>query len=316
MNHSDLVSIIIVNYNGKPFLEKCLKSVFQSKYENFEVILVDNNSNDDSTEFVKTKYPNVKIILLDSNYGFAKPGNIGVKIAKGHYLLFLNNDTIVTPDTIGELIKTMEKDPKIVICQSLLLKSDGMIDSSGDFIYKTGRAYSSREICKIERPILSSRGAAMMVLKDKFFELGGFDERFFVSFEDVDLGWRAWIWGYQVVLSPKSIVYHLGAQTVKNLKKIIQFHGTKNFLILRLTNFEFLLLIESMIFLIPFFAKRKLNLLPSNFDQISEIPSNKILLKAIFWILKNFRYVLSKRKQVNSRRVRSSKELVELGLIT
>jgi len=139
------VSVIIVNYNGKTYLEKCLKSLMQVNYSNLEVILVDNNSNDDSIEFVKNSYPSVIILKLDKNYGFAEPNNIGAKIAKGEFLLFLNNDTIVTSNFINELVKVTTNEPKIAMLQSLLLNANGEIDSSGDFIDKIGIVYNSKQ---------------------------------------------------------------------------------------------------------------------------------------------------------------------------
>ena len=98
------VSIIIVNHNGKTLLEKCLESLFKVNYENFEVILVDNNSTDDTVEFVTKNHPSIILLKLNSNKGFAEPNNIGSKIATGKYLLFLNNDTIVTPSFISEMV--------------------------------------------------------------------------------------------------------------------------------------------------------------------------------------------------------------------
>ena len=119
-----LVSVIIVNYNGKRHLEKCLESLMKVDYEKYEVILVDNNSNDDSLEFVKSVYSSVIIIKLDKNYGFAEPNNIGAKIAKGEFLLFLNNDTKVNPNFIQEMVNVFNKDSKIAISQSILLKTN------------------------------------------------------------------------------------------------------------------------------------------------------------------------------------------------
>jgi len=217
MKKIPLVSIIIVNYNGKTHLEECLSSLEKIDYKNYEIILVDNNSTDTSVEYVKNTYPSITIIKLNRNYGFAEPNNIGAKNAKGDYLLFLNNDTTVNPNFISEMVNVLEQDPQIAICQSLLLKPNGEVDSSGDFIDTLGRAYSSKNKENEVKKILSARGASMMVRKDSFWDLGGFDKRFFASFEDVDLGWRAWIWGYKIVVVPSSIVYHKGGQTVKQL---------------------------------------------------------------------------------------------------
>ena len=116
------VSVIIINYNGIELLEKCLESLFKVEYDNFEVVIVDNNSSDNTIDFLTKNYPSVIIIKLDSNKGFAAPNNIAAKITKGDFLLFLNNDTIVTPNFISEMIKVIKNDDKISICQSLLLK--------------------------------------------------------------------------------------------------------------------------------------------------------------------------------------------------
>ena len=160
--NKDLVSIIIVNYNGKEYLQKCLESLMKINYKDFEVIIVDNNSTDDSIEFVKNTYPSVIIIKLEKNYGFAEPNNIGAKIAKGDFLLFLNNDTEVSPNFIEKMVNVLNSDSKIAICQSLLLKPNNDIDSSGDYVDELGRAYSSRKKLTDVKEILCARGASLV----------------------------------------------------------------------------------------------------------------------------------------------------------
>jgi len=272
-----LVSVIIVNLNGKHHLEKCLESLMKADYENYEVILVDNNSKDNSIEFVKNNYPSIIIIKLEKNYGFAEPNNIGAKIAKGEFLLFLNNDTEVKPNFIKEMIKVIKKDSKIAICQSLLLKANGEVESSGDYIDVFGRAYSSKNEVTGVKKILSARGASMLVRKNSFLSLGGFDKNFFASFEDVDLGLRACIWGYDVVVVPESIVYHKAGQTVNEIKEEVQFHGVKNNIILRLTNFEMLLSLKmiSNFFWVNFSKKFFHVKSITNYYDSSPLPSTK-----------------------------------------
>ena len=260
---SPKVSVVIVNFNGKTLLEQCLESLFKVTYDNFEVIIVDNNSTDETVEFVTKKYPSIILIKLDSNKGFAEPNNIGAKIAKGEYLLFLNNDTIVTPNFISEMVNTNENDKKIAMCQSLLLKSDDTVDSSGDFIDELGVCYNSKSLTHEIREISSARGASMLIQKKIFDELGGFDETFFATFEDVDLGWRSWILGYKSVLVPKSIVYHMGGQTVNIFRNEIAFHGFKNQLSMKITNFESKLIFKV---LIQFFLKYGIRELKIWFD--------------------------------------------------
>ena len=134
-----------------------------------------------------------------------------------------------------------------------MLKPNGEIDSSGDFLDTLGRAYSSKIRPKSIKEILSARGASLLVKREIFENLGGFDKEYFASFEDVDLGWRCWIAGYKVIVVPSSIVYHSGGQTIKELSSVMSFHGVKNTLLLRLVNFEFSYAIKSTLML--FFCK-------------------------------------------------------------
>jgi len=317
LKNNPLVSVIIVNFNGKKHLEKCLDSLIKIDYQNYEVVLVDNNSTDESVEFVKKEYPSITIIKLNANYGFAEPNNIGAKNAKGDFFLFLNNDTVVNPNFISVMVNQLKKDSKIAICQSLLLKPNGNVDSSGDFIDTLGRSYSSKEKVSEVKKILNARGASMMVRKDAFWDLGGFDKHFFVSFEDVDLGWRAWIWGYKVVLLPDSIVYHTGSQTTKQ-SSLVRFHGVKNTLILRMVNFETFSAITCIFkFSWVIFLRKLFGIsLVKDHECAPSLPSFRIILSGVLWVLKNIKYVSAKRKMVKSRRIRSTKYLLEEGLIT
>jgi len=324
--NTPLVSIIIVNYNGKKFLEDCFDTLQKITYSNFEIILIDNNSTDNSIEFIKNKYPSTIIIKLEKNYGFAYPNNIGAKNAKGDFLLFLNNDTKVHPDFISEMVNVLEKDPKIAISQSMLLKPNGDIDSSGDFIDSYGSAYSSKEKINNIREILSARGASMMIRKEVFNKLKGFDEKFFVSFEDVDLGWRAWIYGYKVVVIPNSIVYHIGGQTIKKMGTELSFHGFKNLLAMKITNFESKLAIKNMFL---FFARGGVTILKVRLDYgfkkstnvctyektFATNPNIISILRAILWIFSNRKYLMHKQKWINSHRKFCTTDLKKKNLI-
>ncbi len=310
------VSVIILNYNGEKFLQDCLTSLSSITYDNYEVILVDNHSSDGSVDFVKQNFPSVKIKQLEQNLGFAEANNIGAGISKGNLLLFLNNDTKVTEGFLEPLVEAI-KSENTAICQSLLLKPDGTVDSAGDFMDQYGRAYNSKIIPKKTSPILGARGACMLVKKNVFDDLGQFDETFFVSFEDVDIGLRSWICGYKVVVVPDSIVCHLGSGTISQMKKEIQFHSTKNFLILRLANFETRFSFKSFIFLFFELLARKLfnsSIIPE-IEHNSPLPSSKIILKALFWIIKNYNYISNKTKKVNTKRVTTTNDLVKLDLI-
>ena len=323
------VSIIIITYNGKQLLEKCLESLFKINYNNFEVIIVDNNSTDSTIEFITKNYPSIIIIKLDSNKGFAEPNNIGTKTAKGEYFLFLNNDTVVTPNFISNMIKVMEMDRTIGICQSLLLKPDESIDSSGDFIDKLGIVYNSTTKIKEIRNISSARGASMLIQKRIFNELGGFDKKFFFSFEDVDLGWRTWILGYRVVIVPNSIVYHSPGTTTSKLKFESAFHGLKNQLAMKITNFEPRFMLRSLFFFFFVYGSREIkiwfdykfkhntNMTSTKYEKtIAKNPSLKIIIKSIFWIFKNTGYLYKKHTQVNHNRIFSTLYLEKIKIVS
>ena len=323
-----LVSIIIVNFSGKILLENCLKSLKNITYKNYEIILVDNNSNDDSVEFVRNNYPEITIIELPKNYGFVRPNNLGAQKAKGQYIFFLNNDTEVTPTFLENLVKVLDNNEKIGICQSLLLKPDNSVDSSGDFINSLGIPFSSKERITNQRKILSAKGAALMIRKNLFEKLGMFDEQFVFSFEDVDLGWRSWIYGYEVVLVPNSIVYHIGGSTIKKVDINIDFHGAKNHLIMKITNFEGKSVIKKIFIFLVLYGLRQIrvwfdykikgntNVTSTKYEnRLSKKPNFKEIIKAITWILNNKNY-LKKRRDLNSlNRKNSTKILEKMSLI-
>jgi GT2 family glycosyltransferase len=323
------VSIIIVNYNGEFYLDKCLDSLKVTTYPNFEVIVIDNHSSDRSSDLVKGKYPYVKLIELTRNLGFAIANNLGAEAAKGDFYIFLNNDTIVTKTWLSELVKAIigSQDDKVAIAQSFLVRQDGEIDSSGDFIDKFGRPYSS----KLENPpdgrhIMSARAASMIIKKEVFWKLGGFEEIFFASFEDVHLGWKAWIAGYKVILASNSIVYHFTGQTVKRLKSKMNFHSMKNQACIILLDFEFPLCIKKFLSLVPLYrpsirSAGQWKEEEQNPNTIApEIYSNPVLLKDVLktflWICSHTLTLYKKYRQINRMRVRSTECLSKIGLIT
>jgi|SRR5581483_9364540 len=314
-----IVSVIIVNYNGSSLLKQCLDSLLETEYPAFETILVDNNSSDDSVQIVKEHFPSCKIIQLPENRGFALGNNIGASYATGKYLAFLNNDTTVTPQWLKELVSVMENDQDVAITQSMLLKPiENDIDSTGDFATRFGRTYNSKQKgFKSPREILSARGAAMAIRKEIFEQLGGFDKDYFISFEDVELGWKAWICGYKVVMIPSSIVYHKAGSTMSKMSALITFHGLKNQLSLITTHFETGLAIRNIVVVLfsLFFAFIALVFNIGRGKQSFSV-DKKAAMKAIFWYLGNLPAIWKKHSRLNATRKRSTRELISLGLIT
>jgi len=222
-----LVSVIIVNYNGGDITLKSIVSVLNSDYPNLEVIVVDNGSTDGSVEKVeKLGSPQVKVIKLGRNTGFSFANNVGARAARGPLLFFLNNDAFVERSTISTLVEMYkalaERGIRVGALQPKLVTVNGLYyDGAGDYIdyfghpFILGHGDVNRGQYDCLREIFSARGAALMMHRDLFLAVGGFDEGFFMGLEDVDLGWRLRALGYRNFYVPQAVVYHIGGYSVK-----------------------------------------------------------------------------------------------------
>ncbi|MEM2174659.1 MAG: glycosyltransferase family 2 protein [Candidatus Micrarchaeia archaeon] len=305
-----MVSIIILNYNGKAFLYNCLSSVLKTDYPNFEVIFVDNGSTDDSVEYVKKNFgedSRLKMVALDKNYGFAEGNNIGFKYVnpESKYVVFLNNDTIVDSKWLIEAIKILEKDNLIGAAQPKLksLKDSKRIDSAGGFLDYMGRVYirgtGEKDVGQYDQvdEIFYAQGAAIIIRKDLIYGIGLFDPEYFINYEETDFCWRTWLSGYKVIFIPQSIVYHWGGATIhdKNKGKAksrykVMYHSRKNQLATLIKNYS----LSNLFKYLPLLVTRMLG-----YIIILIIKSNKeyalAYLKALIWNLKNMKKLMVKR---------------------
>lgn len=212
-----MVSIIIVNYNGSQVLPDCLDSVFKQTYQNYEVVLVDNASADDSISWTRQQFPRVKLVLNKTNLGFAQACNQGVSKATGKYLAFLNYDTVVDKDWLTYLVEAAQESSDIGACMPKLLlydKKQSLINSAGGMIHYLGLGWAGsygqvdNGRFNQKKEIAFASGAAMLVKKDVIAKIGAFDEDFYMYCEDTDLSWRMRLAGYRVLFVPKSLVWH------------------------------------------------------------------------------------------------------------
>jgi GT2 family glycosyltransferase len=212
-----LVSIIILNYNGNQFLDSCLKEVLRSDYPNVEIILVDNGSNDGSAVTVMKKYAGdhrIRIVENGRNLGFAEGNNVGAKSARGSFLVFLNNDTKATETWLSELVKVAQSDERIGIVIPRILTET---DPDGTFLGNVDRFGTGVLVRVDETDGLETiaAGPAFLVSREAWEKVGGFDPKYFMYEEDVDLAWRIKLVGYMVVPALKSRVYHSVAGTTR-----------------------------------------------------------------------------------------------------
>jgi GT2 family glycosyltransferase len=220
------LSIIILNWNGKEYLQDCLASVFAQEYDNFKVILVDNHSTDDSVSFVRQNFPKAEIIELSENYGFAKGNNIGIKYAlekyNPDYIFLLNNDTkIVQKDALQKLIEIAETDKKTGILGCRLIYPDGKIQNIGMELKPLSRAITVW-IKSLKGPRRESytvdivMGAAFLINRVVIDTIGLFDEDFSpLYYEETDYCMRARRQGYLIKVAPSIAVIHYAGQFIK-----------------------------------------------------------------------------------------------------
>lgn len=237
------LSIIIVNWNTKNYLSDCLVSIYENiKGVSFEVIVIDNNSSDGSSEMVKDKFPHVKLIASNVNTGFAKGNNIGYRISDGEYIAYLNPDTIIYPYTFETAVSYLRTHPKVGAVSCKFLNPDGSFQREfyrrfpnfstvffcftlfGVFIDKTflkrkyanNYFYQDKNFDKIEK--IDQPGATFMVIPRSVLEkIGGFDEKFPIFFNDVDLCKRVWGAGLEIHLLNDVEITHYGGRGIRQL---------------------------------------------------------------------------------------------------
>lgn len=256
---SPLVSILILNYNGKKFLEPLFDSLSKVKYENVEILILDNNSSDKSIDLLTDSYLKEKglfkktsILKSKVNTGFAKGNNILVQSSKGKYLLFLNTDVILQPDTIGYLVATMEKDifiagvtPKTYLSRYLPSKIFDSIGICMDFMGSPyNRGIGQLDLGQYDKTedVMGVCFACALVRRDIYVQNGGLDDSYFAYFEDVDWCFRTKKEGYKFITCPLTFVdhYHSGTSSEQSyawkyhlifrnyLRTVIKSFGLKN----------------------------------------------------------------------------------------
>ncbi len=220
---------MILNFNGKNYLQQFLPSVFASAWFNKKIIIADNGSDDGSVEFLQKEFPSAELILLDKNYGFAGGYNKALQQAEADYYVLLNSDVEVTPGWIEPIIELMEGDNRVAACQPKILSyhkkemfeyagaSGGWIDTFG-YPFSRGRVFDDCEKDENQyddvQPVFWASGAAMFIKAKVFHEVGGFDDFFFAHMEEIDLCWRLQLAGYTIMCCPASVVYHVGGGTL------------------------------------------------------------------------------------------------------
>lgn len=209
------ISVIIVSYNTADLLIKCLDSITSQGDINYETIVVDNASSDETREAVKNHPSHVKLLANETNVGFARANNMGWKVSGGSYLYFLNPDTVVHPGTFEAIVEFMEANPEIGLAGTSILNPDGSTQSSVEKRYP-GQRHAKNDLKGLRGDIAWVLGASIAVRRTTFEQLGGFDERFFLYAEDIDLCLCGRRKGWEIGYIQNAGVTHLGGQSEKN----------------------------------------------------------------------------------------------------
>lgn len=214
------VTIIIPNYNGKHFMEPCLTSLAKQSVQNFKILVVDNASTDGSLEYMKESFPEMQVIALDKNYGFSKAVNVGIQNSDTPYVILLNNDTTVDSHYVEEMLKAIKKSRRIFSVSSKMIQMyhPELIDSAGDLYTLMGWGVcrgTGRPVSNYTKPdeIFTACAGAAIYRRAAFEKIGYFDENHFAYLEDIDVGYRAKIYGYKNMYCPSALVYHVGSGT-------------------------------------------------------------------------------------------------------
>ena len=214
------VSVVIPNYNGKQYLKPCLDSLERQDYRDFQVILVDNGSQDGSVSFVRDTYPWVKLIALKENTGFCGAVNVGIQAGKEEYVILLNNDTVAEKHFVSSLVKAMDSRPRAFSCQAKMLQMHNRtrLDDGGNYYCALGWAFAvgkgkPEQDYDREKQIFSSCAGAAVYRRSVMEEIGYFDQEHFAYLEDMDIGYRARLRGYENWYCPKARVLHVGSGT-------------------------------------------------------------------------------------------------------
>ena len=296
-----LVSIVILNYNGKPFLDKCLTSIFNQTFSAFEILFVDNASTDESVDYLKQQFgkeSRLKIVENSVNYGPIEGNNIGMRLASCHseYILLLNNDTELTAEWLSCMINALDKDPSIgAACSKQLLMDDHTkLQGFGSFIDQFGFNYQLGEF-QIDEGQYNGRtieifagGTTALLLRNSLLKhIGVLESIYEHGFDDVDFCWRVWLSGHRVVCVSSCIMYHKIAGSTRKVKLAnVVFHREKNRIMTSVKNYS---------------AKTQIRILPLifTFDLIqsfwfvstNNFPMFRAISKALMWDIKHFRYM-------------------------
>lgn len=293
-----LVSVVVVNFNGKKFLEECLSSLERQTFRDFEVILVDNGSSDGSAEFVRSRFPAIILVGTGKNLGFAGGTNAGIRRALGDFIFTLNNDTVADPRLLEEIVTPMLADPGVGMCGAKMIFPDGRINSTGICISRSGAAWDrgmgepDHGQYDTAEEIFGPCAGAALYRRRMLDDIGLFDEDFFLFMEDADLAFRGRRAGWSCRYVPSARVVHIHGGTAGYHSDVSVYYGNRNIGWFVLKNFPDKLLFMNL----PFILGRNIGVIPYFLIQ----GKLKTILRAKTDLVRGTKMMLKKRQALQT----------------
>jgi len=329
--YDELVSVVILNWNGKAFIQGCIESVLGQDYKNMEIIVVDNASTDGSPDMIESEYKDVVLLRNKDNLGFGGGNDVGIKYAHGDYIVMLNNDTELDKSCISEMKKAIEKDEKYGSCASkIYLKfEEDTLDAAGIVVYPDGLSIGRG---RLERGYLYNKEEEVFCASDcccmyrramlEDIKLHTFDEYydcdFFAYADETDIGWRAQIRGWRCIFTPKAKVYHMHSASAGTYSPFKAFLVERNRIWLQIKSFPLLLLIYGQFFTLAryfyqaygaFFGKGASGEFSREHSKTELI---EVLLKVYASAIKGMPRMLRKRREIQQKRLASTGDMLKL----
>lgn len=230
-----LVSVVCVNWNGRDYIARTLRSVLDQRYRPIEVIVVDNKSDDDSVAIIREKFASVRLIENGKNAGWPAGLNLGIAASRGEYVVPINNDLWMEPGCVAEMVTAVEKDRRYGSCAAkvYLDKDKGVVEVAGVGIYVDGSSYARgrlrpRSEFEREEEVFCASDCCCLYKRQMLDEIGPYDDGFFLYAEETEMGWRYRLAGWTCIYTPKAVAYHEHSASSKGYSPMKAFHVERN----------------------------------------------------------------------------------------
>ena len=308
------VSVILLTWNSGAHLSDCLSALSKQTLQDFEVIVVDNGSSDDSIHGLEARWTDLHLTVerLESNLGFATGNNIGARLAQGRWLALLNTDAYPEPNWLKNLLQAAQQNPQYSVFTSRQIQyhAPELLDGAGDCYHFTGMAWRrfynrlAREYGLQEEEIFSACPAAALYSREEFLKAGGFDEDYFSYFEDVDLGFRIRLGGGKCLYVPEAVVHHVGSGSTGKRSDFSVYFGYRNLIWTFVKNMPSPLIwlflplhIATLLFFVLYLTLRG---------------QGKVIWKAMFAALRGLPHMIAKRKFIQKNKKIKTGELLKV----